>query len=55
MAEVKSDIDSIFKFAREHMTEVEEEENNEDEGEDLELFCVFCNKCCILHLLPFSV
>ena len=38
VADVKSDVDNIFRFAQDHMTEVEnEEERNEDEGEEDEL------------------
>ena len=35
---MKSDVDNIFRFAQDHMTEVEgEEERNEEEGEEDEL------------------
>lgn len=37
VADVKTDVDSIFKFAASHMTEEEEEDRNEEEGEEEEL------------------
>lgn len=37
VADVKTDVDSIFKFATSHMTEEEEEDRNEEEGEEEEL------------------
>lgn len=37
-ADVKTDVDSIFRFAQDHMTEVSDDEiRNEDEGEEDEL------------------